>query len=158
MTERRRKDAIGEFRGRHRFLSNFHPCGIVLGGEAYPSVEHAYQAAKLSDPEYRDRIRRTIKAGDAKALGHGKGGKSWHKRSLKVMYKLLLQKFAHEPLRSKLLETYPKELVEGNWWGDTFFGVCRGVGENHLGKLLMDVRDVLRKKQEDLERWKDDHT
>jgi predicted NAD-dependent protein-ADP-ribosyltransferase YbiA (DUF1768 family) len=35
------------------------------------------------------------------------------------------------------------ELIEGNWWGDTYWGVCNGVGENHLGKLLMKIRDYL---------------
>lgn len=49
-------------------------------------------------------------------------------------------KFAEPGLQAKLLETGNEELVEGNYWGDTFWGVCRGRGENHLGKLLMKVR------------------
>ena len=37
------------------------------------------------------------------------------------------------------------ELIEGNEWSDTFWGVCRGQGENWLGKILMKTRDNLRK-------------
>lgn len=32
------------------------------------------------------------------------------------------------------------ELIEGNTWGDRIWGVCDGVGENRLGKILMRVR------------------
>jgi predicted NAD-dependent protein-ADP-ribosyltransferase YbiA (DUF1768 family) len=57
------------------------------------------------------------------------------------MEEILRMKFADERLRDKLTSTAPVELVEGNWWGDTFWGVCKGVGENHLGRLLMKIRD-----------------
>ena len=43
-----------------------------------------------------------------------------------------------------LLATADEELVEVNEWGDCYWGVCRGVGENVLGKLLMRVRAELR--------------
>jgi predicted NAD-dependent protein-ADP-ribosyltransferase YbiA (DUF1768 family) len=42
-----------------------------------------------------------------------------------------------------LKATGDEELVEGNWWNDTFWGVCNGVGENNLGKLLMKIRAEL---------------
>lgn len=61
------------------------------------------------------------------------------------MYELLLLKFTTYPeLAQKLLQTYPAVLIEGNYWKDTFWGVCDGVGANMLGKLLMKVRDILR--------------
>ena len=41
------------------------------------------------------------------------------------------------------MQTEDAELVEDNWWGDKFWGVCNGEGENHLGKLLMKIRDEL---------------
>jgi predicted NAD-dependent protein-ADP-ribosyltransferase YbiA (DUF1768 family) len=56
------------------------------------------------------------------------------------MEDLSRQKFSHPELRQKLLDTGSCTLVEGNTWGDTFWGVCDGVGENHLGKLLMTIR------------------
>jgi hypothetical protein len=32
-------------------------------------------------------------------------------------------------------------LVEGNTWNDRYWGVCRGVGQNKLGHLLMKLRE-----------------
>jgi len=65
------------------------------------------------------------------------------------MHELVGIKFAAgRPLAGQLLETYPCELVEGNTWGDTFWGVCRGVGLNYLGRLLMGQRTKLLKERE----------
>ena len=57
---------------------------------------------------------------------------------------LLRQKFGDAWLRAKLLATGDAELIEGNYWHDTFWGMCNGKGENHLGRLLMEVRSELR--------------
>ena len=47
-----------------------------------------------------------------------------------------VQKFLQHPhLIEMLLQTGDEELVEGNKWGDRFWGVCKGKGENHLGKI-----------------------
>ena len=60
------------------------------------------------------------------------------------MYEIVKDKFSRNPeLRVKLLNTGDIELIEGNYWGDTFWGVCNGKGENHLGKILMRVRKEL---------------
>ena len=48
-----------------------------------------------------------------------------------------------EELAGLLLSTGNAELIEGNWWNDTFWGICRGKGENHLGKILMNIRNQL---------------
>jgi hypothetical protein len=61
------------------------------------------------------------------------------------MYALLAQKFSHDHLREKLIGTGAAMLIEGNTWGDTYWGVCNGEGYNHLGRLLMDLRDELQK-------------
>ena len=53
-------------------------------------------------------------------------------------------KFKNPELRSLLLATGNEELVEGNWWRDTYWGVCEGVGQNKLGKLLMQVREEVK--------------
>lgn len=138
---------IDHFEGPYRFLSNFHPCGVRLDGIVYPSVEHAYQAAKTNDATERERIRRAPRAGDAKAFGN-KLVKvdDWEVRRQATMRMLLRQKFAYgSKLASQLLDTGVDELVEGNWWNDTFWGVCRGKGENRLGYLLMGIRSDLRK-------------
>jgi len=53
---------------------------------------------------------------------------------------------AHPDLKKKLLETGTAKLIEGNTWHDTFWGVNinTGKGENHLGKILMQVRSELK--------------
>jgi ribA/ribD-fused uncharacterized protein len=144
---------IDSFKGPYRFLSNFAPVDVVLDGVTYPSVEHAYQAGKTLDL----RAREPFRSGTAAAAK--KNGKrlalrgDWEFRDdlgtsggakMMIMYHLLKQKFSVEPYRQQLLSTGDVDLVEGNWWGDTFWGVCGGVGENHLGKLLMRVRAELR--------------
>ena len=56
------------------------------------------------------------------------------------MLELLHLKFRHPVLKDQLLATGDVELIEGNDWGDEFWGVCCGKGSNNLGKLLMLVR------------------
>ena len=64
------------------------------------------------------------------------------------MYNICKLKFIQNPELGKLLlGTKDEELIEGNDWDDTFWGVCNGVGENHLGKTLMKIRDELKQLQ-----------
>jgi len=63
---------------------------------------------------------------------------------MQMMEELLRLKFESPELRKLLLETGEHELIEGNNWGDRFWGVVDGVGDNHLGKLLMKIRAELR--------------
>lgn len=136
---------ITSFSGEHRFLSNFYPCTVVLDADAYPSVEHAYQAAKTLDPAQRVLFTQNITAGQAKKLGrHVTMRPDWEQVKIEVMRKLLEHKFcSDQSLFSQFLNTHPFYLVEGNNWGDTFWGVCNGKGKNHLGLLLMDIRQDL---------------
>jgi ribA/ribD-fused uncharacterized protein len=141
---------ITEFQGSYRFLSNFYPCFIKLEPDQlfYPSVEHAYQAAKTLVTAQRDTIRCADKPGYAKRLGRMITlRKDWEQIKLDVMYELLSQKFNYPDLGAKLLATGDTDLVEGNHWGDHFWGVCRGKGENHLGRLLMQVRHDLKQRK-----------
>ena len=64
----------------------------------------------------------------------------WNDIKLDIMKRLNEQKFMIPDLRRKLCDTYPHDLIEGNTWGDTFWGVCDGKGSNHLGKILMAIR------------------
>jgi predicted NAD-dependent protein-ADP-ribosyltransferase YbiA (DUF1768 family) len=60
------------------------------------------------------------------------------------MYNLVKQKFTNNnKLKGQLLATGDAKIVEGNTWGDVFWGVCNGVGENHLGEILMKVLEEL---------------
>lgn len=125
---------IDSFTGEYRFLSNFEG-----------RVEQEYQAAKCSDINESYAILDCISPGKAKRMGRKvKMRPDWDEVKLDIMKKLLLKKFRTPLFREKLLATGDAELIEGNDWGDTYWGVCKGVGENHLGRLLMEVREELR--------------
>ena len=135
---------INEFSGKYRFLSNFWSCYVKYAGVWYPSVENAYQAAKMNNTEDRKRFL-DIKASEAKKLGRLLPMREeWDDEKLDIMYQLVRQKFTTSPiLRDLLIETDSEELQEGNWWGDTYWGTVNGKGENYLGKILMKVRDEI---------------
>lgn len=142
-------DEINQFVGPHRFLSNFWHVRIWFEGDTYPTVEHAYQAAKTTDPGERKLIRAALTPGKAKRAGRYAITlrKDWTDEfKLALMTDLLRQKFRNDPLRSWLLETGDAKLVEGNHHHDRYWGVeiGTGIGKNHLGRLLMKVRDGLR--------------
>lgn len=140
------KSKIDKFDGEYAFLSNFYPSIVYdFEGNTYPTVEHYFQAMKTLDPKVRKHIASAKTPGEAKRLGRRVELRSdWEDIKLKVMKHGLIQKFAEPELRNPLLRTGDAELIEGNWWGDTYWGVCNGVGENHLGQLLMEVREELR--------------
>jgi ribA/ribD-fused uncharacterized protein len=135
---------IESFTGDYRWLSNFWPVCVVLDGIVYPSVENAYQAAKTS-PEYRGQFVYCT-AGQSKRLGRKVPCRAdWDNVKVSIMRELLQQKF--KPgllLAARLVETGSATLIEGNTWGDTFWGVCNGVGHNTLGNLLMQKREKLK--------------
>jgi hypothetical protein len=136
---------IDNFHGEYRFLSNFYESPIVFGGKLYPTVEHGYQACKTRNKAQREEIRNAPTPGKAKILGQFCDmRKDWDKIKIPVMCMWLNFKFEDRELADKLLATGDEELVEGNTWGDKFWGVCDGVGHNHLGKLLMAKRNELR--------------
>lgn len=136
---------INSFKGEFAFLSNFYPARIEFEGRIYPTLEHAFQAAKFDDPKQIEFVRIAPKASDAKKRGHMFPARvDWDSLKLSVMEKLVMMKFSREPLKSMLLATGEAELIEGNWWGDIYWGVCDGVGENNLGKILMETRKQLR--------------
>lgn len=132
---------INKFESEYRFLSNSYPCHIDHEGVVYPSPEHAYQAAKTLNLDFRKTISNCQDPARAKKMGRSlRLREDWHDIKIDVMDEILRIKFDKEPFRTLLIETNPHELVKGNTWGDTFWGVCDGVGENHLGKLLMKLR------------------
>lgn len=141
---------INDFSGRFRFLSNFWSCYVRYEGQLYPSVENAYQAAKCKFKGDRSYFE-TCKAGEAKRQGKVVLMQpEWDSIKQDIMLDLLKQKFSTYPLSQFLLNTNDLELQEGNWWGDTYWGTVNGIGENHLGKLLMQVRNELRVQKEPL--------
>lgn len=130
---------ISEFRGEYEFLSNFYKVPVTYMGLTFTSSEAAFQAAKCPAraAEFCDVSPRT-----AKRMGKRVPLRSdWEQVKLHVMYDVCKAKFEQNPdLKRKLLETAGMQLVEGNTWGDRFWGVCKGVGLNRLGFVLMALR------------------
>lgn len=138
---------IADFEGKYAFLSNFYPSPIFYDGITYPTNEHFFQAMKTLDQEERKKIAAAISPGKAKRLGRNVQLRAdWEQIKVDVMRTGLMLKFSNPVLRTQLIMTGDEELVEGNWWGDTCWGVCNGVGENRLGKLLMQVREEIKVK------------
>jgi N-glycosidase YbiA len=137
--------AITSFRGEHAFLSNFTWCKVHLDGFEYTSTEHAFQAAKTVDEEERKVIRLCKTAAESKKLGKKvKMRDGWEEMKIRVMEDLLRQKFNQAKFAELLLNTGDEDLIEGNYWQDKFWGQCPiGVGFNHLGRLLMKIREEL---------------
>jgi len=140
--------AITSFRRPHAFLSNFSSAPVFLDGVEYPTVEHAFQAAKTLDGGWREKVRLKEHPKWARETGRSKSfpvREGWERIREEVMRGLLRQKFSDPRQARQLLSTRRRRLVEGNHWGDRYWGMCRDeagewVGENRLGELLMEVR------------------
>jgi ribA/ribD-fused uncharacterized protein len=140
---------IDSFRGAFGFLSNFYEASIWIDGERYRTVEHAYQAAKASDPLTKQLIREAKSPAMAKKLGYAvQLPADWDTQKVAVMRTLVTEKFKNPLLRSLLLATEDVELVEGNTWNDKFWGMCKGDGQNWLGKILMEIRAQCRAEEQ----------
>ncbi len=145
---------IEKFHGEHAFLSNFHPSPITFEGIVFPTVEHAFQAAKSNDPATRRIIASKETPGKAKRAGGRRGivhdfdFDAWEVKKIEIMTHLCCLKFLDPALRAALKATGDQELQEGNNWNDTFWGVSlkTGKGRNELGKILMRIRDTDGKK------------
>lgn len=133
-----------QFRNKYAFLSNFHFSPITIGNYCFNNAEAAYQALKCKGHEQRF-VGLNAKA--AKALGRALPmQEGWNDKRIDAMRFVLQQKFSNPELMAQLQQVQG-HIQEDNCWNDTFWGVCNGVGENHLGKLLMEIRDMNSKPQ-----------
>ena len=137
---------IDMFMGQYRWLSNFHEAPILYKGLVYLNNEGAYQAQKTTDPLEKATFIR-LSGSDARKKGQTVTCRSdWNDVRIEVMKTVTHAKYTqHLQLMMKLVDTGDHELIERNYWGDTFWGVCNGVGENNLGKILMEERALLKK-------------
>jgi ribA/ribD-fused uncharacterized protein len=135
---------ISGFRGEWNFLSNFYKTDVMFEGEIYPSAEHAYQAAKTLDGEIRKKFI-GLSSSESKRFGRSfKAREDWNDIKLKVMYSIVLDKFTrNDYMTFKLEKTLGYYIEEQNFWNDKFWGICKGQGENNLGKILMKVRNKI---------------
>lgn len=142
---------ITEFKGDYRWLSNFQVLQTVMlvEGIVYPTVEHYYVAMKTLDVATRSEISQVATAGQVKRFGRTLSLRDdWELIKRDTMLQALRFKYSeHNPvLRNLLIQTSDCIIQEGNWWGDKFWGIClkTGKGENHLGRLIMQVRSEIR--------------
>lgn len=135
---------ISQFRGKYAFLSNMYPVNIPNRiGINITCVESLFQACKSRDPEDWKKFD-GVDGKTAKRIGRTLHlREDWNTYRLHVMKKAIDRKFENKELAEQLLQTWPEDLVEGNNWGDTFWGVCNGIGENNLGKILISKRAEL---------------
>jgi ribA/ribD-fused uncharacterized protein len=136
---------ITKFRGQYEFLSNYCPASCKYEGLMFSNAEAAFQAAKTEDINIR-RSMTQMPPNEAKAMGRRlQLREDWENIKTQVMFDICWSKFTENNcLGELLLKTGDAELIEGNTWGDTTWGVCKGVGENRLGIILMDIRAKLR--------------
>jgi ribA/ribD-fused uncharacterized protein len=132
---------IDDFRGANEACSNFFTTKVVYEDMTFDNSEAAFQAAKSLDREVRERFQHLI-GRDAKALGRKIALRpNWESIKNKVMLDIVYEKFSgNKNLGDYLISTGNAILIEGNTWGDKYWGVCRGVGTNMLGRILMTVR------------------
>jgi ribA/ribD-fused uncharacterized protein len=143
------KKQITRFIGEYAFLSNFHSSTLYVDGKSYPTVEHAYQAFKTSNDSEHEIIRNARTPMEAKKLGRTVVlPENWEENKVDLMRRLIRAKFENPLLQELLISTGDAELIQDNKWNDRFWGICRGEGQNHLGKILEEVRVEIIKERE----------
>lgn len=133
---------ISSFRGEYSFLSNFYQCPVLYNGITYLNAEAAFQAQKTLN-EMRRHGFSNVSAIEAKKMGKFvQLREDWDSIKLTVMEEVIRAKFSqNKELKNKLLQTEGMYIEEGNTWGDVFWGKVYGIGENHLGIILMNIRN-----------------
>ena len=150
-------DSITEFRGVYEFLSNEFETPVGLEGGVYPSVAHAFQAARSSDKDLRAQIAK-VDIFQLYSLSETiENPSDWTRVRVKVMERLIRDKFMRsKELQRRLLDTGTRPIV--NTYEDTnqpsnlFWGVVQSKGQNQVGALLMQLRKDLETGRE-VEAW-----
>ena len=151
---------VPKFEGEYAFLSNFYVADFTWRNNVFASGEHAFQAAKayhIADSYigdmagYFDSVVNAPTPAKAKYAGRSVkiDVKSWDAQKVAYMREIVHAKFADVPgLAGKLINTGAMMLVEGNDWGDSFWGRCKVdgkmIGFNTLGTILMEERGYWR--------------
>ena len=144
------KPTINCFRNEYYFLSNFWDAPVTYQGLTYQNAEAAFQAQKCVNPEEKPQFT-ALRSNEAKRLGrHVTLRPDWEAVKLPIMEEIVRAKFTqNQDMKQQLLATGNLVLEEGNGWHDTFWGVDlkTGAEENHLGRILMLVREELREER-----------
>lgn len=140
---------INEFKGEYAFLNNFYLCSVEYKGVVYSNNEAAFQAQKTLDEKLKKQFE-NLGPSEARNLGKSiKLRKDWEEVKDQIMYEIVAAKFNQHPdLMDRLVLTGKRPLEEENHWNDRYWGTVNGVGQNKLGKILMDIREKERTKRE----------
>jgi ribA/ribD-fused uncharacterized protein len=145
------KFPITSFQVEYRFLSNFYQHAFHWAGLRWPTAEHAYQLAKTGPDKIKLYYIDFCKLTPGQARRNGRNlpiRPDWNDVRIGIMREIRYCKFKQPVLAKMLLATEDRLLIEGNAWGDQFWGMTRVhdsyIGANHLGTLLMEVRDAIR--------------
>lgn len=138
-------------RDKYGCFSNFSHHGFELDGAYWPTSEHYFQAQKFAGTHHADEIRQVKTPKDAAKMGRDRQRplrQDWEKIKDDIMRKAVLKKFeTHPEIQEILLATGTEELVE-NSPIDYYWGCGKdGTGQNMLGKILMEVREIIRSRK-----------
>ena len=142
-------DVINSFKGEYDFLNNRFGCSFVWQGIRYNNVDTAFYASKYTDEAERKVLSRMSAEKVVKKSMDCTPSIEWEESKLNIMGSILLAKFDQNPnLKKRLIETDGRILINGNNKHETYWGVdlYSWRGENHLGKILMTIRDKEKKK------------
>jgi len=129
-------------------FSNFSRHGFELNGKYWSTSEHYFQAQKFAGTEYEEEIRLAATAMEAAKFGRDRNKplrKDWEQVKYNIMKEAVLAKFrTHDDIREILLSTGDSEIIEKTT--DDYYWGCGsdGTGKNMLGKILMEVRAILK--------------
>jgi ribA/ribD-fused uncharacterized protein len=137
----------------HGCFSNFAPYPVRMGGKLWPTSEHYFQAQKFEDAEHQENIRKTKSPMIAARMGRDRKKplrRDWKSVKVGIMREVVRAKFnQHDDIRQILLSTGDAKIVEhtenDSYWGDG----GDGSGKNMLGRILMEIREELRRSSGD---------
>jgi N-glycosidase YbiA len=144
-------DVINFYRVSDEFgcFSNFAPYPVLMEGKLWPTSEHYFQAQKFEDAEHREQIRKTKSPMIAARMGRDRKKplrRDWESVKVGIMRDVVRGKFTqHDDILQILLSTGDAKIVEhtenDSYWGDG----GDGSGKNMLGRILMEVREELKR-------------
>jgi len=126
-------------------FDNFSAHAIEFDGKLYPTSEHAYQAAKCTNQEGKERIKNARSPLEAKRISNDiyktAKGPEWESKKVGVMENILRAKLSqHAEVAEALKTSGHEEIIENSpldyFWG----GGADGSGQNMLGKLWVKIR------------------
>lgn len=125
-------------------FSNFSPHVVLYKNVLYPTVEHAFHAAKFDDEQIKNEIKNA--GSPLKAFELGKKYKpqrrsNWDEIKVSVLHEIITEKVKqHEEVKEALLATGTEEIIEDNPHDDFWGNGKDGDGQNQTGKILMRIR------------------